>query len=334
MNIEEEEIYPSHTITNSFISTVDHLPCDIVRSLWVIQSCNFKISKAKEELNDLLIQYYKTRQISGNQIERIINLKQIIRKFSAETIEESRAINNQLITHKLNLAEELDQLQKIQQSQSSFLNDNSKRNDELRHQLKKHYAEHPLASQREALEEQDQQKQQEKQRQQLLQQRKQDQQRQKTGLKLILKIPKEIHPKPKQSSFTLKIKPTITGKSIASGKVSKSPKERTTVIKPVKDIPTIEPEPEVSEEQEEDKNSYCFCKQGSFGDMIACDNEESCQNGEWFHYKCVGLLNRVEALKYTTGKVKWFCSDECRRIVEEKDAKSKEAKKKKRKRRW
>ena len=36
--------------------------------------------------------------------------------------------------------------------------------------------------------------------------------------------------------------------------------------------------------------------------MISCDNESSCPNGEWFHYKCVGILNRVVALKYTTGK--------------------------------
>lgn len=47
--------------------------------------------------------------------------------------------------------------------------------------------------------------------------------------------------------------------------------------------------------------------------MIACDNESSCPNGEWFHYKCVGLLNRVDALKYTTGKIPWYCSEGCRK---------------------
>lgn len=64
--------------------------------------------------------------------------------------------------------------------------------------------------------------------------------------------------------------------------------------------------------QEEDTTLYCFCKQRSFGDMIACDNN-NCPNGEWFHYKCVGLLNRVEALKYTTEK--WYCSTSCREAV-------------------
>ena len=43
--------------------------------------------------------------------------------------------------------------------------------------------------------------------------------------------------------------------------------------------------------------------------MISCDNESSCPNGEWFHYKCVGILNRVVALKYTTGKESWYCSE-------------------------
>eukprot|EP00903_Cladosiphon_okamuranus_P007030 g6836.t1 len=33
---------------------------------------------------------------------------------------------------------------------------------------------------------------------------------------------------------------------------------------------------------------YCVCRQVGWGDMIGCDNED-CEHGEWFHYKCVGL---------------------------------------------
>ncbi|KAI3631532.1 hypothetical protein MIR68_010415 [Amoeboaphelidium protococcarum] len=33
---------------------------------------------------------------------------------------------------------------------------------------------------------------------------------------------------------------------------------------------------------------YCICQQGSFGDMIECDNAGNCPYG-WFHYECVGL---------------------------------------------
>ncbi|RRT46679.1 hypothetical protein B296_00052721 [Ensete ventricosum] len=71
--------------------------------------------------------------------------------------------------------------------------------------------------------------------------------------------------------------------------------------------------------------TYCVCHQVSFGDMIACDNENSiiscqqlysclshllfhlvvfdpqCEGGEWFHYSCVGLTPE------TRFKGKWFC---------------------------
>ncbi|KAK9090659.1 hypothetical protein Sjap_023836 [Stephania japonica] len=46
--------------------------------------------------------------------------------------------------------------------------------------------------------------------------------------------------------------------------------------------------------------TYCVCHQVSFGDMIACDND-NCQGGEWFHYACVGLTPE------TRFKGKWYC---------------------------
>eukprot|EP00262_Sarcandra_glabra_P012773 TRINITY_DN3364_c0_g1_i1.p1 TRINITY_DN3364_c0_g1~~TRINITY_DN3364_c0_g1_i1.p1 ORF type:complete len:259 (+),score=46.77 TRINITY_DN3364_c0_g1_i1:139-915(+) len=46
--------------------------------------------------------------------------------------------------------------------------------------------------------------------------------------------------------------------------------------------------------------TYCVCHQVSFGDMIACDNE-NCKGGEWFHYSCVGLTPE------TRFKGKWYC---------------------------
>ncbi|GMH20080.1 hypothetical protein Nepgr_021921 [Nepenthes gracilis] len=52
--------------------------------------------------------------------------------------------------------------------------------------------------------------------------------------------------------------------------------------------------------------TYCICHQVSFGDMIACDNE-NCQGGEWFHYACVGLTPE------TRFKGKWYCPT-CRQL--------------------
>ncbi|OAY44435.1 PHD finger protein ING2 isoform X2 [Manihot esculenta] len=46
--------------------------------------------------------------------------------------------------------------------------------------------------------------------------------------------------------------------------------------------------------------TYCVCHQVSFGDMIACDNE-NCEGGEWFHYACVGLTPE------TRFRGKWYC---------------------------
>lgn len=42
---------------------------------------------------------------------------------------------------------------------------------------------------------------------------------------------------------------------------------------------------------------YCICNQVSYGDMVACDNEDC--PFEWFHYACVGITQPP--------KGKWFC---------------------------
>ena len=44
---------------------------------------------------------------------------------------------------------------------------------------------------------------------------------------------------------------------------------------------------------------YCYCNQVSYGEMIACDNE-NCEI-EWFHYDCVGLK--------MPPKGKWYCNE-------------------------
>lgn len=48
-----------------------------------------------------------------------------------------------------------------------------------------------------------------------------------------------------------------------------------------------------------DETKYCVCRQISYGEMVACDNNE-CEI-EWFHYDCVGVTQPP--------KGKWFCPD-------------------------
>ena len=54
------------------------------------------------------------------------------------------------------------------------------------------------------------------------------------------------------------------------------------------------------ENGEVDDTLYCFCRQISFGQMVACDNGDNCPY-EWFHFECVGLTEQP--------KGSWYCSD-------------------------
>ena len=53
---------------------------------------------------------------------------------------------------------------------------------------------------------------------------------------------------------------------------------------------------------EGDDKKYCICHSVSYGNMVACDNDE-CPN-EWFHWSCVAVTREPVG--------KWFCPD-CRR---------------------
>lgn len=57
----------------------------------------------------------------------------------------------------------------------------------------------------------------------------------------------------------------------------------------------------VGEPQEE---TFCLCRQVSYGEMVGCDNSD-CKY-EWFHLACVGLKRPP--------KGDWFC-EECRKLL-------------------
>ena len=91
------------------------------------------------------------------------------------------------------------------------------------------------------------------------------------------------------------------------------------VLASVPDLdPDIEPDPtslasadEVEIEEDEDSEpgdpddpnepKYCYCNRGSYGEMIACDNEQ-CPR-EWFHLECTGLVEPPEE------EEKWYCKE-------------------------
>ncbi|KAI1334739.1 inhibitor of growth proteins N-terminal histone-binding-domain-containing protein [Xylariaceae sp. FL0016] len=52
-----------------------------------------------------------------------------------------------------------------------------------------------------------------------------------------------------------------------------------------------------SEDEDEEGKKYCLCQHVSYGDMVACDNDD-CPY-EWFHWNCVGLKSEPVG--------RWFC---------------------------
>ena len=49
----------------------------------------------------------------------------------------------------------------------------------------------------------------------------------------------------------------------------------------------------------DDEKRYCVCGSVSYGNMVACENDE-CPY-EWFHYGCVGLTKEPVGV--------WFCPE-------------------------
>lgn len=78
---------------------------------------------------------------------------------------------------------------------------------------------------------------------------------------------------------------TFSTAEASSNSQKVSPKKRASL----EDEPPIDPNEPV----------YCYCKQVSWGEMVACDGPK-CQN-EWFHLACVGLNAPPEG--------KWYCNE-------------------------
>ena len=66
---------------------------------------------------------------------------------------------------------------------------------------------------------------------------------------------------------------------------------------------------------DEDSQVYCFCQQVSFGEMVACDNDQ-CER-EWFHLPCVGLTSPPQG--------KWYCNECLSKMGQKKQADKKKA---------
>lgn len=63
--------------------------------------------------------------------------------------------------------------------------------------------------------------------------------------------------------------------------------------------PSSDDRMDVDDDEAGDDRKYCLCQNVSFGDMVACDNEDC--PFEWFHWSCVGLKSEPNGT--------WYCPD-------------------------
>ncbi|KAF2162914.1 hypothetical protein M409DRAFT_68870 [Zasmidium cellare ATCC 36951] len=83
----------------------------------------------------------------------------------------------------------------------------------------------------------------------------------------------------------------------------------------VEEEPVAQPEADDEDEESEhdpddpDEPKYCYCNRGSYGEMVACDND-SCPR-EWFHLGC------TELREAPSEEEKWYCR-ECRPLFGQK----------------
>ncbi len=64
-----------------------------------------------------------------------------------------------------------------------------------------------------------------------------------------------------------------------------------------KGAPSSDDRMDIDDEEAGDDRKYCLCQKVSFGDMVACDNEDC--PFEWFHWSCVGLKSEPNGT--------WYC---------------------------
>ncbi|XP_072944670.1 inhibitor of growth protein 3 [Epargyreus clarus] len=105
------------------------------------------------------------------------------------------------------------------------------------------------------------------------------------------------HNKQKKTSYSSSSGVSVHSQQAVAAAASRSSSPTVVGINNVVNNVAIE-EP-MEEEWTYDPNEprYCICNQVSYGDMVACDNQDC--PFEWFHYPCVGIT--------APPKGKWYC---------------------------
>ncbi|ESW95968.1 hypothetical protein KL918_003528 [Ogataea parapolymorpha] len=84
---------------NAFISFLDHLPCDIVRSLWVTQSLSLKNEEIRNQLDSLLRDQRPGKITKVETLRVIANLRGQLVRNSRELVAEAEQLSQILAHH-------------------------------------------------------------------------------------------------------------------------------------------------------------------------------------------------------------------------------------------
>ncbi|KAG7900700.1 hypothetical protein KL935_002633 [Ogataea polymorpha] len=84
---------------NAFISFLDHLPCDIVRSLWVTQSLSLKNEEIRNQLDSLLRDQRPGKITNVETLRVVANLKRQLVRNSRELVAEAEQLSQILLRH-------------------------------------------------------------------------------------------------------------------------------------------------------------------------------------------------------------------------------------------
>ncbi|XP_026321404.1 inhibitor of growth protein 3 isoform X2 [Hyposmocoma kahamanoa] len=105
------------------------------------------------------------------------------------------------------------------------------------------------------------------------------------------------HNKQKKTSYSSSSGVSSHSQQVVAAAASRS--SSPTVVMNTSIVNNVGIEEPLEEEWTYDPNEprYCICNQVSYGDMVACDNQD-CPY-EWFHYPCVGIT--------APPKGKWYC---------------------------
>lgn len=326
---------------NNFVSTLDHLPCDIIRCLWVIQMMNLRNVRLEKKLGELL-------QNPDQNAKEISRLNRIILRNTSEAEFESKYAVNILNAHLDILQDDREIHTILKKKLPGWTSEAVERRWKEWGVFKKQYLERQreitipdifsnfkLQDETENGSESNGQSPVKKlkitKNGEVTNGTKKPNLKLKTssgsgGLKIKLSLKS---PDSSSSGVKRRVNIPLSKKNRALDHEIKGIKKKSTAERshtnvsiaakilpqPVSEL-TVKEEPLVVPKEEH----YCFCGGPSFGRMVACENEK-CPH-EWFHFKCVGLTREPEGA--------WFCSKAC----EEQYRRTMMRKKKKKRRNW